>query len=452
MDDERCRITVVGSRRRVDLAVPARTAIAEYTPGLLRLCGQDEEDDTFPAAWSLALPGARPLSPGVSLSEAGVADGATLYLRDAAAGEFDGPEITDLDELVGEANQDGLHWDTRQHALTVLFLGLGGMVAALAVFVGLTAGDAVYQAAGLGAVVGGLGLAVLAGHATRRAWPLALPVRLGLALAAVPLVAVGAVLLVPSSRDSSTAVIVATASGVLAGALAARLAVNHALTLTTLVVAAVVLPTAGLLAGFGATLVESAGVVAVLAMGALAVLPVTAGHLVALSAPSDAREGVSGASVPGLVALGRRVLAGLTQVLSAVLVAALVVLGTAADAYALILTLVVSGVLLLRSGQLKITAAVLPMAAAGFAGLATVLLHAPGALGAPDWSGPLAGLVAGAVLLGTGVVRALPAAEQIRERPSWFSGLSSALALTAVPLAVGLFGVFGTLMNMGELM
>src|SRR4051812_49486988 len=178
VDDERCRITVVGTRRRVDLAVPARAAIAEYTPALLRLTGQEEEDETFPAVWSLALPGAKPFSPGASLTESGVADGATLYLRDMAAGEFDEPLITDLDELVGEANEEGLSWDTRHRALTLLFLGLGGMAGALGRFVGLSADSPRFPLVGLAALVAGFGLALLAWHAPRRHWPPAQPIRL----------------------------------------------------------------------------------------------------------------------------------------------------------------------------------------------------------------------------------------------------------------------------------
>ncbi|MER5464643.1 type VII secretion integral membrane protein EccD [Streptomyces sp. NPDC002668] len=450
MDDERCRITVVGTRRRVDLAVPARAAISEYTPTLLRLTGQEEEDETFPAVWSLALPGAKPLSPGASLTESGVADGATLYLRDVAAGEFDEPLITDLDELVSEANEEGLRWDTRHRALTLLFLGLGGMAGALGWFVGLAVEAPRFPLVGPAASMAGLGLTLLAWHATRRTWPLALPVRLGMALSAVPLLAVSAVLL-PTVLDTTARTVIAGSVGALAGALAARLAVNHVITLTTLVVSAVLLPTAGLLSGFGANGAESAAVVAALAMGSLGVVPMLSGHLVALSAPPG-EDSATGEAIPELVRRGRRVLAGLTQLLSAALIPALVLLATSDDAYGLVLAVCVSGALLLRAGQLKITAAVLPAVVAGTTGLLAVAISAPGELGAPDWAGPLAGLLAGAVMLGAGLIRAFPEGEPTGERPAWISGLSSTLALAAVPLAVGVFGVFGRLMEMGESM
>jgi hypothetical protein len=135
-----------------------------------------------------------------------------------------------------------------------------------------------------------------------------------------------------------------------------------------------------------------------------------------------------------------------------VLTAALVPLASSDNAYGLVLAVCVSGALLLRAGQLKITAAVLPSAVVGTVGLLAVAISAPGDLGAPDWAGPLAGLLAGAVMLGVGLVRAFPEGESIGERPAWISGLSSTLAFVAVPLAVGVFGVFGTLMHMGESM
>ena len=54
MAETLCRVTVVGERRRVDLALPASDPIAEFVPQLVRMCGQPLED-TLPAAWSLAL-------------------------------------------------------------------------------------------------------------------------------------------------------------------------------------------------------------------------------------------------------------------------------------------------------------------------------------------------------------------------------------------------------------
>ncbi|MDQ0786694.1 type VII secretion integral membrane protein EccD [Streptomyces sp. B3I8] len=448
MDDERCRVTVVGNRRRVDLAVPARAAIAEYAPRLIRMCGQEEENDALPAVWSLALAGERPFSPGMSLAESGVADGATLYLRDVSAGEDDEPVITDLDELVREANEGGVRWDTRHRALTLAFLGVGTMTVAFGTLVvlGRAAGN-FYPLGGLGALITGVGAALLAGHATRRAWPLPQPVRLGVALSAVPLLTLGAVLF-PFAHSASAAILCAGVGAVI-GALAARLAVNHVLTLSTLTLAAVGLLVTGLLAGVGVTLVEAAAVVAVLAMEGLRIAPALSGHLVALSdTPRD--DATSEETVPELVRRGRRVLAGLSVLLSSVAMAAFAELARSGNPYALTLTATVAGVLLLNAGQSRFTAAVLPPAVTGVAGVAALALSVPGNLGAPNWAGPLIGVLVGLAMFGTGVVRALPDGEPTTERPGWVVGLAGALALASVLLAVGVFGVFGDLMRMGE--
>jgi len=133
VEDERRRVTVVGAHRRVDLVVPAGAAIAEYAPNLLVWCGQMEFDNTFPPAWSLALPGAAPFPPEASLAEVGVVDGATLYLRDAAAGEFDEPRIIELEDLVAEANKAEVSWSERYRAYSMVGLGV------LALLVGFVA-------------------------------------------------------------------------------------------------------------------------------------------------------------------------------------------------------------------------------------------------------------------------------------------------------------------------
>lgn len=185
MDGERCRITVVGKRRRVDLAVPARAPIAEYLPALTRMCGQ-ESDETLPAAWSLAPAGDRPFPPSISLLEAQVVDGATLYLRDLVEGETDGPLITELEDMVSEVGDQGERWNSRHRALTIAGIGAGGLVASLAALV-LSAPDS--PLTGFVAIVSGFALAFIAGIATRRGWPVPERLRLAVALAACPVLA-----------------------------------------------------------------------------------------------------------------------------------------------------------------------------------------------------------------------------------------------------------------------
>ena len=105
MQDGQSRITVVGARKRVDVAVPSAAPIGEYVAGLAELCGQDRRS-VLPAAWSLALAGAAPLPVGSSLAEGGVTDGQVLYLRDTTAGSGSDPVVEDVDEhVIGEAER-----------------------------------------------------------------------------------------------------------------------------------------------------------------------------------------------------------------------------------------------------------------------------------------------------------------------------------------------------------
>jgi hypothetical protein len=326
----------------------------------------------------------------------------------------------------------------------MLFVGIGAVTGALGA---LTSSGAAYPAAGLGALLLGAGLTLLAGHATRRSWPFALPVRLAMALAAIPLFMLTALVL-PGVLDDRASTVIAMSAGAFTGAIAARLSVNHVITLTTLTFASVTLPVAGLLAGFGTTATQSAAVVAVLALGALGVAPSVSGQLVALSAPERAEP--SGEFVPELVRQSRRLLSALTVLLSLVLVASLVILGSSTEPYAVALAGCVSAALILRASRLRMTAAVLPVLLTGAGCLTTVLVLAPGRLGAPEWIGPLAVLVLGGALLGMGVLKTFPEGEPIEDHPTWTTGLLTVLSLVSVPLAVGVFGVFGYLFGMGE--
>ena len=99
MQDARSRITVVGERKRLDVAVPSDAPIGEYVGGLAQLCGQPRAA-VLPPAWSLARPEAAPLPLGVSLAEAGVVDGQVLYLRDVASDPAHELAVEDVEEQV----------------------------------------------------------------------------------------------------------------------------------------------------------------------------------------------------------------------------------------------------------------------------------------------------------------------------------------------------------------
>ncbi|WP_431949799.1 type VII secretion integral membrane protein EccD [Actinacidiphila sp. bgisy167] len=447
MENERCHVTVVGTRRRVDLAVPADAAIAEYTPALLDLVGQVEFDDTFPPVWSLAMPGTPPFPPETSLRECGVVDGATLYLKDMAAGEFDEPVVTDLEETVEQLDGAATAWGWRSRAFTTLVLGVLCLVAAFAT---LTWTGRALPATGAGAIAGASVLALLAWHSTRQGWSLPLGLRLVMAYSAVPLVAVAAASLQPAAAGT-TSVLLALSGGALIGSLAAVLAIRHATTLMVVAISALALLLTVCLRLLGASLLEASAVVGVAMMVVLAVAPKVAGHTSVLADAHIGRPEAYGdeADVLHLVRRGQRLLVGLNSLASLVSAACLVILGTSDQPFAVALAGCLGLAMVLRAGRLTIAVAVVPVVTAGTTGLVATLIHAPGAFGAPVATGPFALVAVAAVALLIGLSRALRA-DRSDERAAWIDPLGGLFLLASVPLAVGVFGVYVSLLNPGQ--
>ncbi|MEV0617187.1 type VII secretion integral membrane protein EccD [Nonomuraea sp. NPDC050404] len=76
-----CHVTIVGPRRRADLALPADIPLPNVLPGLLRALGEVGGDAASAPGWTLQRPGGAPLDLGQSLGALGVLDGEILYLR-----------------------------------------------------------------------------------------------------------------------------------------------------------------------------------------------------------------------------------------------------------------------------------------------------------------------------------------------------------------------------------
>lgn len=442
MDDERCRITVVGKRRRVDLAVPARAPIAEYLPALTRMCGQ-ESDETLPAAWSLAPAGDRPFPPSISLLEAQVVDGATLYLRDLVEGETDGPLITELEDMVSEVGDQGERWNSRHRALTIAGIGAGGLVAALAALV-LSAPDS--PLTGFVAIVSGFALAFIAGIATRRGWPVPERLRLAVALAACPVLALAGYAL-PGSGAA-----IAVVAGANVGALGALVAMLNVWTLTVELFAVVALPVTVLLALLHATRVECAAAIGVVALILLSAAPSVAGRLTALPPTRKVTTPVDPADeVAALLARSRRVLVVITLAIALVLVGCLVVLGDSSDIYAAALALCMSLALLAQAGHSDIPLAVMSVLGAGATGLVTLVVRAPVTLlhATSAGLGPLVACGVCAILLCVGLAMAMLPSSDVDTRPAWLGSAAVVLSVITVPLAVGVFGVFEYLAGLG---
>jgi type VII secretion integral membrane protein EccD len=447
VDDKRCRVTVVGKRRRVDLAVPANAPIMEYISTLTTMCGQ-ESDDNLPAAWSLAPAAGGPFHPSLSLAEAKVVDGATLYLRDLVQGETDVPLITDVEELVMEANDRWAHWDSRHAVMTTISVGLGVVIAALAMLV-IEEPDT--PSSGLAAIFFGIGFITLAGFSVRRDWAVPALLRRALALSACPALALAGYA-IPISRTGSTTAAAVVAIGVCIGALGAFLALLDVWTLIVAVLAVVALPVTVLLALLHATGAECAAVIGVVAFGIANSAPGLAGRLVTL--PPAQRNAVPlrdpAAEIAASVRRTRKALLVLMLAASLILAGCLLTLGSADDPYAVGLAVCLSLGLLAQAGQNNVPGAVMLMMATGATGLTVLAIRAPANL--LDTSAAATALItslAGGLVLVTGILLARMPVTTARPRPPWLGSIGVFLSVLTVPLAVGVFGVFEYLATLG---
>ncbi|TDC02127.1 type VII secretion integral membrane protein EccD [Nonomuraea longispora] len=76
-----CHVTVVGPRKRADLALPADIPLPHVLPGLLRAMGELGGEAAAGPGWTLQRLGGAPFDLGQSLGALGVLDGEILYLR-----------------------------------------------------------------------------------------------------------------------------------------------------------------------------------------------------------------------------------------------------------------------------------------------------------------------------------------------------------------------------------
>ncbi|MEU5030655.1 EsaB/YukD family protein [Streptomyces milbemycinicus] len=445
MPDERCRVTVVGERRQVDLALPVRVPIAEYVPRLATLCGQPESEG-MPPVWTLTLSGGSPMAPGDTLSEAGIVDGATLYLHDQRAAELSELTVTDLDEQIANAREDGGLWSARRRAQSVLGAGLVVMVIS-ATWLGA------HRIAGVTVLffaLAALCSALLAWYSERKNWPLPRSVRQLLALAACPLLACAG-LGAPVHGPVATLVLVMGAAviGALAGVVAFLVPATVVLLTLTLVTALFVVP----LAVLDANLISSAAVVALVLFVLTGLLPRITSQIAVLvpDGPDTGAPALGGEDVAAVVRRGNGLLTFLSIVTATVLTAALLTLTTSRDVYALFLVACVSVGLLLQAGSVRVLSGVIPQLSAGVLGLLALAVRVPEYLFDSRTAGPLAGFAAGVVLVACGLFLAFGAALRPiePERPSWPGAVVTALAVVALPLTAGVFGLFGWLANLG---
>jgi ESX secretion system protein EccD len=125
-----CRITVVGPRSRVDVALPATVPFAHLFPAIARFARVDGRE--APGGWSLQRLGQRAFEPSATPASVGLLDGELIYLRPRVAQL---PEMTsdDIADQIAAVHDGPGRWtsdDTRRAALGAgaLALAAGAVV------------------------------------------------------------------------------------------------------------------------------------------------------------------------------------------------------------------------------------------------------------------------------------------------------------------------------------
>jgi ESX secretion system protein EccD len=455
---EQSRITVVGSRRRVDVAVPSWTPIGEYADRLATICGQ-ERNDVMPPVWSLATVGEAALPLDTSLAGAGVADGQVLYLKDTAREPVEAPIVAEIDEVVADETQRLR--GTRLHAGPATIAAGLLWLTGTAVMVAWRTGGGVGGAMAL--IVSGLLLIGGAWGLSQQKDLVPYAMRLTIALTSVPVVAAGGVLaghaLTTGGYPWESGLIGANLAGLLALASlpeAALFAVQIELFLA--------LVTAVLIRGFEADRAGAAAVTSVVATATLAMSRRISAMVAAWSRNRQAsRTGPTDMTIE-LVGHARSVLSVVVAGPALALSIALPVLAAMDNAFALALMGAVCLALLVWARHSAFTSEViavgLTVTIGGFS-LFLALLREIGL--ASDGFGAVMsvfGLVVVAVGAGLCVLTpkmgtepprgpGKPAGPKKRNTMDVF-GQMATMAMT--PLAMGVFGVFGKLFHMGRTM
>jgi hypothetical protein len=460
MLDGRSRVTVVGARKRVDVALPSSAPIGEYSAGLANLCGQDRRGP-MPAAWSLAVAGAPTLPLSTSLAESGIVDGQVLYLRDLARDPTTDLVVADIGELVGDEAETQRRRGWPRPAVAVGF-GLA--------WLGATAGFALARPdasliAPVCLVVAGLILLATAWGLTQRdaSAPAALCVLTS--LAAVPCIAAATAMLAQAVAGPSLFPV-----GAIAGATAAVLMGLAATPEAVLVLVAmqlgVALLLAALLAALRATRPEVAAAT-VLAMISLLGLSKLAAAFVTVSSSRRHVEAASRANrVTGLLIRSRMLLCVLVSGPALALAVSLSILAFSGNDIALAMAGVSGIALVVRGRQAGFTEEMVPIGGAGVVGLFGFVAAVADRIWHTGPAGTIALTVAGIALFAGGVIAnalrtdgeappdmppGFPAGAGPPNKPRKVIDIVGMLCtITIATLALAVFGVLQELMTMGR--
>jgi hypothetical protein len=462
MLDGRSRVTVIGARRRVDVALPRAAPIGEYSAGLASMCGQ-HRSGVLPPAWSLALAGAAPLPPTASLAESGVVDGAVLYLCDVARDPQVDATIEDIPELIGEEaeSQRGKSWP---RALVVMISGLAWLAASAGFAFIRPRGGLITPAVSL--VVAGLLLLAIAWTLAQRKALVPPALCALISLTAVPCLTVAGGLL-GEALVGRAFLWVGAIGGASAAVLMSLAATPEAVILLVGLQLAVALVLAPLLVGVHATGGQVAAAAVVATLSVLGLVRLAAAHVTVWSHRQPAVATSMNNVATDLLIRSRRLLSMLVAGPAITLAVALPVLAFSGDGFALAMAGAASAAVLIRAHQAGFAEEHVPLGGAGLVGLFAVAA----ALAERAWRAgaavtvllTVAGLalvMGGAIVavFGTGsepphdIPAGFPAGAGRPDRRKFIDILGVLCLIAAVALALGVFGVFHDLMGMGRAM
>ena len=420
------RVTVIGSRRRIDVSLPEGVPVAELLADLVHML--DERSDGVPARWTLVRIGGRALDLERSLADQGVASGAMLFLQNATA-EPPPPAIDDFAEQIA-VTVDASTGQWTGEMFRSLLIWLAGACLLLAGAGLLLAGDRGAQtvAGVLGAALAALAGAALVRLAGRRDLAGTLTIASLLLWAAA-----GAGLAAVATADA-TGVLGAALGAVSVGALVALLiSGDTVLAIVCGAVAATLVP-AAVLGGcelFGVRAVAGAAIVCPLGLAG-----------VALSAPIAARlGGVLTATATTLrlnIEKGRRLDAALLSGYAVMLAGATGMLSLAGGWYAWGLVAVTALGVAAQARHYRFATEVVPLLAAAL--ISAVWLE----LGLASRTGPaiaVAALVADGLIL-AGIAGAVAGWTLPGEVARRLRSLEWIVLAATVPLALGVLGVY----------
>jgi len=424
-----CRVTVVGSTRRLDVALPAGVPVVDLLSDLVEMLGESE--DGTPAGWGLVRVGGRALDPEYGLVDQGVSDGTMLFLRDLTTPEPE-PAIDDYAERVAiSVDAQGGRW-TNSAAEALVVYGAGACLLAAGA-IALLAGDR-----GVRTMVGlaGAALAALAGLGVARVlrrrafgWLIA--------FAALPLWAAAGVGLAGFARLDPTGTLAAALLSVTAGAgVAIAIAAELTLVPSVGVITATLVPALvlGACAVFGAGFAAAAALLVPLALGSLALPAPLAVRLARLDDPGAG-------SLDARVRRARRLLAAFLIGVAVVLAVSSEILVASGGWFAW--GLVAAGAVgaAARARHFRFTAEVAPLLAAGLAGL--FLLQYPLVVELAGWGAGGAAIVLvvdAIVLIGVGTgIRGFNVPPRL-QRP--LARLEAVVTAVSVPLSLGVLGAY----------